>query len=76
MEVTKYFTQDFFLHLLALKKYVYVTSQLQADSMVRLSPTISFKLQIDQFGQEFAKRTLVRNPIISIRTRVRFGQES
>ena len=55
---------------------MYATSQLQAVSMVNLSPTISFKLQIDQFGQEFAKLTLVRNPIISIRTRVRFGQES
>ena len=65
MEVTKLFTQDFFFHLLALKKYVYATSQLQAVSMISLSPTISFKLQIDQFGQEFAKRTIVQSGLLS-----------
>ena len=32
--------------------------QLRAVSMVNMSPTISFKLQIDQFGQESAKRSL------------------
>ena len=32
---------------------MYATLQLQAVSMVSLCPTISFKLQIDQFRQEF-----------------------
>ena len=60
MEITKQFTEDFF-QLSALKN-VYVTSHFvtlhTAVSMVNLSPAISFKLQIDQFGQEVAKRTL------------------
>ena len=70
MEITKQFTEDFF-QLLALKN-VYVTSHFvtlriatKAVSMVKLSPAIPFKIQIDQFGQEVAKRTLFGSGLLS-----------